>query len=234
MTDPLPTASYTRLLALDRSDRVERARRIAQSACTASILERLPSDECALVEHDRQSPRRADVESFIRCEYAQHFGARLKSFTPTLLALHGSDGQIRGAVGCRGAQEGRLFLETYTGVPIEHAIAARLGVSLPRSEIVEVGSLACRSGRSTVALIRALVPYLVSAGFSWVVFTGADTIVNVFRRLDLEPTPLCRADRRLLGDAQHDWGNYYEHNPIVMTGPLIDGISALGIEPGVQ
>lgn len=219
----------------DRARRVACAR--AKALSTPAVFAPrpgLPADEGALVEHGVGSRGRADVEAFIRSEYLEHFGARLKSFTPTLLALHGPDGQVRGAVGCRGAAQSRLFLETYTGIPIENAIAARLGVTLPRAEIVEVGSLACRNGRCAVELIRALVPYLVSAGFSWVVFTGAQTIVNVFRRLDLEPTPLCRADKSLLGEAQHDWGSYYEHNPIVMTGRLVDGIDALGIAPGVQ
>jgi hypothetical protein len=55
------------------------------------------------------------------------------------------------------------------------------------------------------------------------VFTGADTVMNVFRHLGLAPRELCIADPQLLGDARHDWGTYYDHEPRVMAGRIQDG-----------
>ena len=85
-----------------------------------------------------------------------------------------------------------------------------------------------------MGIVRALVPYLIGAGFTWVAFTGADTVVNVLRRLNLEPLRLCVADCRKLGAARFAWGSYYDHDPVVMAGRLLDGVEALDSIPGVQ
>jgi hypothetical protein len=179
-----------------------------------------------LVSHGPRSPQRSLVEEFVRREFFTHFGARIRQFMPELLGLHEPDGALRAVVGCRAAASEPLFLETYTREPIEHALAASNGFFVPREEIVEIGSLACRSATAAVAIVRALVPYLLDAGFSWVVFTGADTVVNVFRHLRLAPRALCPADPLLLGAARHDWGSYYAHDPQVMAGRIADGLRA--------
>jgi len=179
-----------------------------------------------LVSHGRNSPQRAQLEDFVRREFLAHFGAHVKQFMPELLALHGHDGSIRSVVGCRAAATEPLFLETYTRRPIEDALAERHGFSVPRERIVEIGSLACRNARGAIEIVRALVPYLLNAGFSWVVFTGADTVMNVFNYLGLVPLPLCAADASLLGESRHDWGTYYAHDPQVMAGRIRDGAFA--------
>lgn len=180
----------------------------------------------ALERHDAASPERAPLEDFVRQQFLRHFNARVKHFMPELLALRDGDGTIRSVVGCRAAAHEPLFLETYTRAPIEDELAARNGFWVPRERIVEIGSLACRSARGAIEIVRALVPYLLGTGFSWVVFTGADTVMNVFRYLGLSPLPLCRADAYLLGDARRDWGSYYDHDPHVMAGRIQDGAFA--------
>jgi hypothetical protein len=90
------------------------------------------------------------------------------------------------------------------------------------------------NGRAATEIVLALVPALIEAGFTWVVFTGADTVRNVFRRLRLVPHALCTADQTLLGAARHDWGRYYDHNPIVMAGRIADGLAAVGTTTGIQ
>jgi hypothetical protein len=187
-----------------------------------------------LVLHGRGSPRRAELETFIREEYRQHFEADVREFMPTFLALHDAAGRICAAVGCRSAALEPLFLEVYTERPIETMIAERTSVHVPREQIAEIGSLACRNGRSAVAIIRALTPYLIDAGFSWVAFTGADSVVKVLRRMKLEPLELCVADCSKLGPSGSAWGSYYEHDPVVMAGRLLDGIEALDSVPGIQ
>jgi hypothetical protein len=185
-----------------------------------------PAIPVGLVCHGPLSPQRSLLEEFVRREFLLHFGARVRQFMPELLGLHSADGGIRAVVGCRAAVAERLFLETYTGEPIEDALAARNGFFVPRERIVEIGSLACRSATAAIAIVRALVPHLLRAGFSWVVFTGADTVMNVFHHLGLTPRELCRANPQLLGEARHDWGTYYEHNPHVMAGRIADGAFA--------
>jgi hypothetical protein len=187
-----------------------------------------------LREYTANASGRAPVEQFIRAEFLDHFGARIGTCMPTLIATHEHDGSVRAAVGIRDAAQGPLFLETYTHRPIEQVIRATLGAQAPREAIVEVGNLACRSGRAAMELVTALAPALIERGYAWVVFTGADTVRNVFRHLQLQPQALCIANKALLGPAQVDWGSYYDHHPIVMTGRLADGIAALDSLPRVQ
>jgi hypothetical protein len=204
------------------------ARNVASPAALTTIPS-LPGHAAAsagLVRHDRRSPLRALLEEFVRREFYVHFGARIRHFMPELLALHGNDGGVRAVVGCRAAAAEALFLETYTREPNELALAASNGFWVPRERIVEIGSLACRGGAAAIAVIRALVPHLFEAGFTWVVFTGAETVMNVFHYLGLGPRVLCRADALLLGEARHDWGTYYDHNPHVMAGRIQDGAFA--------
>lgn len=205
------------------SPRFDRAPHRAPGA-TPAISESTPR----LVSHDAFSPRRVLLEDFVRREFFAHFGARVEHFMPELLALHDGDDAIRAVVGCRPAATERLFLETYTREPIELALAARNGFFVPRERIVEIGSLACRSAAAAIAIVRALVPHLLRAGFSWVVFTGADTVLRVFHHLGLEPRALCEANPYLLGESRHDWGTYYDHNPLVMAGRIADGAVAVG------
>lgn len=201
-------------------------------APAAALVESPPLLHCAatipagLVSHGPLSQQRPLLEEFVRREFLAHFGARIRHFMPELLGLHGRSGDLRAVVGCRSAAAESLFLETYTREPIEHALAARNGFFVPRERIVEIGSLACRNATAAIAIVRALVPHLLLAGFSWVVFTGADTVMNVFRYLGLTPLELCPANPLLLGEARQDWGTYYDHNPHVMAGRIADGASA--------
>lgn len=180
-----------------------------------------------LIRHDSGSPFRRLVEDFIAAEFREHFGAEIRSFMPMLVGLHDAGGRLKAAVGYRAAASEPLFLESYTNGPIEQVLARQSGVHVSRGEIVEVGSLACTGGRAAMEIVAALGPALIGEGFSWVVFTGADTVRNVFRRLHLKPVALCIANKTVLGAAQQEWGSYYEHNPVVMAGRLADGIGAL-------
>lgn len=195
---------------------------------SARVRRRADAPAARIVSHGPLSPQRALLEEFVRHQFLEHFGAKIRRFMPELLGLNDSNGAIRAVVGCRAAAAERLFLEAYTREPIEDALAARNGFFVPRERIVEVGSLACRNATAAVAIVRALVPHLTNAGFSWVVFTGADTVMNVFRSLGLAPRALCPANPLLLGDARHDWGTYYDHNPHVLAGRIADGALARG------
>jgi hypothetical protein len=185
-----------------------------------------PRSAPVLERHDRTSASRAELEGFVRDEFRAHFDARVTQFMPLLLALRTSSGALRAVVGCRAAAHEPLFLETYTRQPIESAIARHTGLVIARERIVEIGSLACRSAGGAIAIVQALVPHLLTAGFSWVVFTGATTVMNVFQYLGLAPAPLCPADPLLLGEARHAWGSYYDHAPQVMAGRIADGAGA--------
>jgi hypothetical protein len=197
------------------------------SPLLATLLPPSPAARAvALERHDRASPARPALEDFVRSEFRTHFGAQVRHFMPELLALRDTHGSLRAVVGCRAAANEPLFLETYTRQPIERALAERNGFLVPRERIVEIGSLACRNAAAAIAIVRALVPHLLGAGFAWVVFTGADTVMNVFQYLGLQPSALCAADPSLLGAARFEWGSYYDHDPHVMAGRIEDGFGA--------
>ncbi|MGD8341849.1 MAG: thermostable hemolysin [Gammaproteobacteria bacterium] len=187
-----------------------------------------------LVMHTQPSPGRSRIEALIAREFKTHFDADVREFMPTLVGLYDKPGCLKAAVGCRAASTEPLFLESYTNGPIEQLLRVQTGCDVARERIVEVGSLACSSGRAAMEIVTALVPALIEAGFSWVVFTGADTVRNVFRRLDLKPVALCIANKQMLGDQQNAWGTYYDHNPVVMAGRLADGVAALDPIGGVN
>lgn len=76
---------------------------------------------------------------------------------PCLFGLEADDGSLHGAVGCRGAATQALFLEHYLDEPIEDLIAARVGTSVERADVVEVGNLAARGAGMSRLLIVALM-----------------------------------------------------------------------------
>lgn len=205
------------------------ARTSAQSICAP--VTRHPSN---LIHCDQANSARVQLESFIATEYRKHFGAIVREFMPVLAGLYGDKAELRAAAGYRSAGSEPLFLETYTKAPIEQVVRRHVGIEVPREEIVEVGSLACNGGRAAMDIVTALVPSLLERGFTWVVFTGADSVRNVFRRLHMRPTSLCIANKSLLGDRQSNWGSYYDHNPVVMAGRLADGVVAIDKAGGVQ
>jgi len=185
------------------------------------------ADVVGLKLHGADSPWRADIEALVQREYRRHFDADIREFMPHFVALHDSAGDILAVVGCRSAAKETLFLEIYADKPIEDMICEQTAEAVRRAAIVEIGSLACRDARAGIALIRALAPFLVTHGFEWVTFTGADTVVRMLRSLNLLPFALCVADRERLGAAQSAWGSYYEHDPVVMAGRLRDGLTCL-------
>lgn len=161
--------------------------------------------------------RRAETEAFIRAAYARAHGATVTRFMPELLALRDAEGNVLAACGLRVAAGSRLFLEAYLDAPVETVLEQRIGLSVPRAGIVEVGNLAVSGSGSARTLIRALTDCLHARGPDWVVFTAVPTLHNAFLRLGIAPLPLARAHAERLPEGERAaWGRYYEANPQVM------------------
>ncbi|PKQ40545.1 thermostable hemolysin [Pseudomonas sp. YY-1] len=170
------------------------------------------------------SARRVALEQFVCQRFELQHGARIRHFMPCLFGLKNQTGQLLGAVGVRSGNSGPLFLERYLDEPIQSAIGARLGNSVPsRGELVEVGNLAADSPGAARLLIVALTDLLVALGFRWVTFTGTPTLLNSFQRLGLTPIALGEADPARMGDELADWGSYYDNRPLVMAGDIHGG-----------
>jgi len=165
------------------------------------------------------SPRRTEVEAFIRASFAQHYNASIPVLAPNLMFLD-EDGRILAAAGWRAAGLQPLYLERYLDQPIEKAVARLAGQPVSRERIVEVGNLAAGRPGSGINVIRALARDLDRQGFEWVVFTATRALVGIFARLGLPLLTLGVADPARLGPEALAWGSYYETGPIVVAGRI--------------
>lgn len=176
---------------------------------------------------------RQPVETLIRARFADAYDARVKHFMPRLFSLHHRPESPMGAFGVREAGDHALFLERYLDLPVEAAIADRVGQPVARHEIVEVGQFAGTGPGAFRTLIVRLTEALHHEGHRWVVFTGTAALRNAFLRLGLAPLELAPADAtRLAASERADWGSYYKHSPRVMCGDIGQGFAAIARRAG--
>jgi hypothetical protein len=179
-----------------------------------------------LREHGPGSPRRSEIEGYIRRVYAARYGADVQSFAPILVSL--VDGErIVAAAGYRPAATGPLFLERYLGAPVETLLPAHAGLRPSRRLIVEVGHLASDRFGEGMRLVRLLGSELAERRFEWVVSTATQELRRVFMRLKVVPQALGAADPAALGDDAARWGSYYEHRPVVLASRLAPALELL-------
>jgi Thermostable hemolysin len=167
------------------------------------------------------SLQRAALEARIRTGFGAHFGACVEGFMPTLAKYQHVTG-AKGVIGVRRASEEALFLETYLDDPVEAAIARVAGRAVARCAIAEIGQFVVDRREIVGDFFLDLVPYLAEQGFEWACFTGTSRIRRIVARLGLAVMPLATADRTRLGESQVLWGNYYEHDPVVVAGRVGD------------
>lgn len=169
-------------------------------------------------------PGRVAAEAFTAGHYQRHFGASLTSFFPQLLTINARRGGLRACLGYRDAATGPLFLEQYLQRPVEQIVSERLGMSLPRKAIVEVGGLAAAWPGAGRRLILGSAGWLHRAGFEVVVFTATRCLANSFQRLNLSPVELAPADPACLREGPDVWGDYYVHAPRVYGGVIASAV----------
>ncbi|MBT8766528.1 thermostable hemolysin [Metapseudomonas boanensis] len=170
---------------------------------------------------------RTNVESFIQNRFRHVHGADVRQFMPELLAMRNHHGALNAAVGIRLADGNPLFLEQYLESPVENRLSALASRPVARHQVVEVGNLASMSAGNARLIIVAVTWLLARRGLEWVVFTGATTLINSFRRLGLDPLVLGQADPQRLGQERELWGTYYEQRPQVFAGNILYGYAQL-------
>lgn len=169
---------------------------------------------------EADDPDRSRVEAFIQDVFRRHHSANVRSFAPTLVAMHNRQGDLVAAAGYRCAAEGPLFLERYLDRPVEGLLSEAGGPAISRRRIVEVGHLAATEAGQGRRLILALGTHLALHRYPWVVATLTQELRHLFTRLGIEARPLARARPDVLGRDAADWGRYYEHGPMVFAGRL--------------
>lgn len=172
--------------------------------------------------HDQPDAQRSPVAQFIRTVFLQHYGAQLRGLYPNLMTFRCGD-QLRAAVGIRCAADEPLFAEQYLSTPAHTLIAARWGLQVARTQLVEVGNLALAGPGDARWVIAAVTSFLYAANYRWVVFTAVRPLFNAFQRLGLRPVALATADPARLPDGGRDWGSYYDAQPQVCVGDIRSG-----------
>lgn len=179
-----------------------------------------PERRQTLHVHAAQDVERAGVERFIHEVYRERYGARVQHYAPVLVSLRNEEGEIIAAAGYRVADSAPLFLERYLSQPVETLIDRDATQRVARTRIVEVGHLSAVQAGAGKRLIHLMGPHLAGLGLEWVVSTLTQELQHLFVRLGITPLALGVADPALLGAAAADWGSYYDHRPVVVTGRI--------------
>jgi len=176
---------------------------------------------------DTDDAGRLALESFVHSTFKRSYGADVRHYLPRLMSLTNHQNELIAAVGLHAAQDDPLFLEQYLDKPIEEVMGEKLNCNVQRRQIMEVGNLAIATAGGARGLILALTSYIKGAGFDWVVFTGVPSLINSFKRMGLELTPLVEARQERLVTDNDQWGRYYEVKPMVVAGNVKQGFEKL-------
>lgn len=182
----------------------------------------------------RFAPERRRVEDFISATYASAYDAQISINYPALMSIRNTDGAVLAAAGFRLAAQEPLFLEQYTGAPVEKALAGVYGFDIDRSLIAEAGNLASTGRGATVFLYAALTSYLNHRGLAYLVLTGTDELHRQFIRLGLAPRRVCDADAGALAAGRTSWGSYYSTCPRVLSGSIAESAACLAARMGAE
>lgn len=170
----------------------------------------------ALAENTAPKQERIQVEKYISELFLKHHCAKLSYFLPTLFSLSDATSSIQAAIGVGQLHKEDVFLEHYLTQPVEASVSCAAQKIVARSNIAEVGNLACSSGGASRQLIAFLSEYLSDIGIEWAVFTGTTMVGVILERLHIETRFLGDASPASIGAELSDWGTYYSHNPKVM------------------
>jgi len=165
---------------------------------------------------------REQAEAFIRDVFAREYGACVQSFMPHLIRLrYDQTGEYYSVAGYKEATSGSLFVEQYLRQSVDYELSHKIGQTVGRNLIVEVGNLAEAGPGGGRDAIIALVSFLFGAGYQWGVVTAVPKLANGFRRLGLKYVDLGVADpQKLSAEQRVAWGSYYDHKPMIRAADL--------------
>ena len=189
----------------------------AYDLCTFDKQKRYTIHQITAHTLDEHHPDRAEVEAFIYQVFYGAYGAKVKNFMPTLIALRDEKAQLMAAFGMRQAKNNSLFLEQYLDEPIETVISNSLNQVIKREDITEIGNLAVNNPRNAGILIAHVIQHSIDAGVKWCVATAHQTLQNGLRKGGCDVFPIHSVDPiRLPASVRADWGSYYKNKPQVI------------------
>ncbi|MDB5724226.1 MAG: hypothetical protein JWQ16_980 [Novosphingobium sp.] len=158
--------------------------------------------------------------AFIADRFAKHHKANPCIDYDRWHSVPGAAAQPLATLGCRGADEGPLFLEAYLHQPVERIVSTALDEAIDRANIVEIGCLAAMPSPALLTLWCRTAATL-SNQYEVAVATLTRPLRQMFGRVGLPFVQLVAADASRLGpDAARDWGSYYNLDPVVCAGRI--------------
>ncbi|MFE1171428.1 thermostable hemolysin [Streptomyces sp. NPDC058773] len=168
-----------------------------------------------------------DAADLAREVYAQAYGADVAPRPDSFIVARPACGDAEkpcAPLACAGLTFGRdqeLFSELYLDTCVEDAALSRLGISVDRRRVVEVGALATRRPSVGRELIRATPIIAWCLGMEYILCTVTRSLIATLDRTGIAFLPIGPADpHRLSPDEAARWGTYYEHEPQVGVIPL--------------
>jgi len=169
-------------------------------------------------------PRHAESQ-FVGRRYRDAFGAHIApNFAAYLTCETGRESTA--ALGYARAGAAPLFLEAYLDDPVEALVSAAYARPVTRTQIIEVGNFAAINPLAMVCLWGAAANDLASRG-EIAVATMTSSLRGMFRRIGVPIVEIARARPERLGTAAADWGSYFDQDPMVCAGAILDGQLAL-------
>lgn len=163
------------------------------------------------------APNRKQLERFIHSVFRNVYGADVTHFMPQMLSLHDQQEQVLAVCGMRSAANQALFLEAYLDQPVEAALSERVGSTVLRKDIVEIGNLAVAELGLARQLLQEVINHLHATDAQWAVFTAIPALRNSLGKLSVQLEVLGDADINRLEEADRaGWGSYYQQHPQVM------------------
>lgn len=177
--------------------------------CQFTIKAYLPDD----AERNR-------VENYIQNIFSKHYKASVHDFHPLLVTIENASNEIIATLGLRFADHQRLVAEDYSHREVNHLLNENLNVYGDRKHMIEIGNLASSHSGYARFLFVAMTKILSDWHFQWLTFTAVPAVLNVFKKLKLNPVEVCMAHLHDLKVSNSDWGEYYQHQPRVMLGDI--------------
>lgn len=164
---------------------------------------------------------RPAVEAMVRNVFYTEYGAHIAYFPERMIVVLDANGAPRCAAALRDARTG-FFSEQYLDLPLEQAISNACGYAVPRSAVLELGSVAASRPGALVMLLRGFAHVGLEDGYRWGVFTATNRLRRLAQRFSIDIADLGPASAGRVSNPQ-DWGRYYDHDPRVCA---VEGLPA--------
>jgi hypothetical protein len=176
------------------------------------------TDKLSVRVIDRSSLDWEQAEYLVQQTYRRRFDAVIQPnpdrFAVVFRDQDGCGSEMLACAGIKFGEKGKLFSEQYLDEPIEVIMQRQLCEPVPRNSIVEIGALASTGRKAGSELVRLLPMIVWCLGHRFALCTATGELQLLFRRFDINFTPLRDASvNRLPTGGTQTWGSYYDRAP---------------------